>query len=103
MRPVSASTELKNRLHAGALRHKTVPTAVQELAGRGRVPPLRMLQMLWPVLETCQGLLSRGQQRELIRRMEERLLRQPVTERPRLQRNRYQQGTVEVEVTRIKK
>ena len=140
-----ATDELKNRLHAGALlQSQTVRTAVQELAAlvlaqalvvrvrtaaarRGRVPTLRvsfgktlqMLQTLWPVLEVCEGLLSRRQQRELIRRMEERLLRkltgprrertypravrQPVTKWPRLRQNRYHQGSVEVEVTRIQK
>lgn len=140
-----ATDELKNRLHRGALlQSQTVRTAVQELtalvlaqalvarvrtaaARRGRVPTLRvsfgktlqMLQVLWPVLEVSEGLLSRRQQAELIRRMEERLLRkltgprrartypravrQPVTKWPRLHRNEYQQGSIEVEVTRIKK
>jgi hypothetical protein len=140
-----ATDELKNRLHGGALlQSQTVRTAVQELAAlvlaqalvarvrtaaarRGRVPTLRvsfgktlqMLQLLWPVLEVSDGLLSRRQQRELIRRLEQRLLRQltgprrertypravrqPVTKWPRLRHNRYHQGSVEVEITRIKK
>lgn len=140
-----ATDELKNRLHEGELlQSQTVRTAIQELAalvlaqalvarvrtavaGRGRVPTLRvsfsktlrMVQMLWPVLEACQGLLSRRQQQELIRRLEQRLLRQltgprrertypravrqPVNKWPRLQRNAYQQGPIDVEVTKIKK
>jgi hypothetical protein len=140
-----ATDELKNRLHKGELlQSQTVRTAIQELtalvlaqalvarvrtaaAGRGRVPTLRvsfgktlrMVQLLWPVLEACAGLLSRRQQAELIRRMEARLLRQltgprrertypravrqPVQKWPRLQRNHYQQGTTEIEIMRIKK
>ncbi|MSR64561.1 MAG: hypothetical protein EXS18_02130 [Verrucomicrobiae bacterium] len=78
-----------------------------------------MLPLLWPVLEVCEGLLSRWQQQELIRRMEQRLLRQltrprrertypravrqPVNKWPRLRHNRYHQGSVEVEITQIKK
>ena len=140
-----ATDELKNRLQRGELlRSQTVGTAVQELtalvlaqalvarvrtvaAGRGRVPTLRvsfgktlrMLQMLWPVLEASVGLLSRRQQAALIRRLEQRLLRQltgprrertypravrqPVKKWPRLQRNRYQRGTPELKLVRIKK
>ena len=140
-----ATDELKNRLQRGELlRSQTVRTAIQELtalvlaqalvarvrtgaAGRGRVPTLRvsfgktlrMVQMLWPVLEASAGLLSRRQQAALIRRLEERLLRQltgprrertypravrqPVKKWPRLQHNRYQQGTTEVKVMRIKR
>lgn len=139
-----ATDELKNRLHRGdLLRSQTVCTAIQEVtalvlaqalvarvrtaaAGRGRVPTLRvsfgktlrMVQMLWPVLEASAGLLSRRQQAALIRRLEERLLRQltgprrertypravrqPVKKWPRLRHNRYQQGSVSVEVTRIR-
>jgi hypothetical protein len=94
--------------------------------GSARVPTLRvsfgktlrMVQMLRPVLEASAGLLSWRQQGELIRRLEERLLRQltgprrertypravrqPVKKWPRLQHNRYQQGSTEIKVMRIK-
>jgi hypothetical protein len=83
------------------------------------VKTLQMLQLLWPVREVWEGRLRRRQQQELIRRLEQRLLRpltgprreqtypcavrQPVTRWPRLRQDGYHQGSVEVEITPIKK
>jgi len=80
---------------------------------RGRGATLRMVQMLWPVLEASAGLLSGRQQTALIRQLQQLTgarrertypgaVRQPVQKWPRLRHNRYQRGTAKIEILRIK-